>query len=328
VARQEFAGTVECVVLDNESIDGSAHLAVRAGARVFTFPRGHFTYGRALNVGIELCRGEVVVFLSAHAIPTSTTWLAELVAPVLDGRAAAAYCNQVPECGETRLERHRFRTFPRRDVYLDRETFVRDCRRGADPYRLAQFSNSACAVSRVVARQQPFRDLLYAEDRAFAVDVVMAGGTVAYVAAASVSYLRASTWLSAYRVAVRAQVSKRLIRELTATYVGHRFGSGRDTVNRVLRAAAMPASVVLRLALVPGEPRGQRRRAALAVLRATGATLGLARGCFGWRQHIGTLSVDGSALEAALDACRPVAEGSASPSARPLPGRSEMRPAE
>lgn len=307
LARQRFDGGLEVVVLDNESRDDSADVARRAGARVFTLPRELFGYGRALNLGVELCRGRIVVLLSAHSVPQDAEWLARFVAPLLaDTSIGAAFCRQVPHGVVSRLERRRFRVFPDASTLVDQERFLEGCRAGEDPYELAVFSNSAAAIRKDAARVDPFRDLLYAEDRAFAVDHLSRGGKVAYVHDAVVSYERRSTWKGAYHVARRAQVSRRLIRELAATYSGRRFDSTADTVNRVVRAAAILPGVFVRLAGALTEPRGVRRRAATFALRSTGSTLGLAVGALTWRRYVRTLMPDNELLEEARRRCRPL----------------------
>src|SRR5207302_8760642 len=66
---QKLDRPFEVVVIDNESDDESANVARTMGARVYSFPRPLFGYGRAINVGAKLCRGELIALLSAHSLP-------------------------------------------------------------------------------------------------------------------------------------------------------------------------------------------------------------------------------------------------------------------
>jgi len=309
LAEQIIDATIEIVVLDNESDDESARIALAAGARVFSLPRQYFGYGRALNLGAAVCCGEIMVLLSAHSIPQSVTWLAELVAPIREGAATAAFCRQVPASPASRLELRRFECFPASDALLDRASFLALCHAGRDPYEAAIFSNSACAIKRDIVMTSPFRDLPYAEDRCFAVDSVMAHGGIKYLSAPAVSYQRPATWRSAYRVGYRAQVSKRLIRELAATYTGRRYDSRRETLSRLSRAALIVPGGILRVILCAREPRGTRRRAVVFVLRSTGSTLGLAKGTMLWRRHVESLAVDAAGYECARQHCRELTPG-------------------
>lgn len=306
VRDQVLDRTFEIVVLDNKSIDGSDRVALEHGARVFTLPRALFGYGRALNLGVELARGEIIVLLSAHCIPQSPMWLADLVQPLRDGTAGAAVCRQVPAGPVSRLQRRRFGCFPPADTALTRERFIALCGDGRDPYEATLFSNSACAVRRNAALRHPFRDLLYAEDRAFALDYAMAGGTVAYLHGPAVSYERGMTWRSAYRVGYRAQVSKRLIRELAAAYTGRRYDSGPETASRLCRALLVVPGALARVLRCVREPSGLRRRAAAHALKATGATLGMAKGSLRWRRHLDTLDRDAELQRQAREQCVPM----------------------
>lgn len=79
LAGQRVSAPVEVIVVDDESRDGTAELARRAGAQVVSIDHARFSFGRALNLGAERAQGELVVALSAHAFPRDEGWLARLV---------------------------------------------------------------------------------------------------------------------------------------------------------------------------------------------------------------------------------------------------------
>ena len=170
-------------------------------------------------------------------------------------------------------------------------------------YELAVFSSSACTVRKDLLLEHPYRDLLYAEDRAFVIDYLMAGGAIAYCHTPCVSYRRRMSWKRAFRAAYRAQVSKRLIRELAATYTGCRFSSTRDSVYGLFRALFVVPSLCIRILMALREPRGVRWRAIVFALRSTGGTLGLAKGVFAWRNYVDTLSHDDELIQSAKEHC-------------------------
>jgi glycosyltransferase involved in cell wall biosynthesis len=82
----------EIVVVDNESEDHTREVCQEYGARVVSLPRGEFTYGRATNLGISHARGELILLISAHAIPIGSCFLESAVAPFSDPEMAATRC--------------------------------------------------------------------------------------------------------------------------------------------------------------------------------------------------------------------------------------------
>lgn len=82
----------EVIVVDNESEDETLELCKQYGWQVVPIRRGEFTYGRALNLGISHARGELVLILSAHAVPVGSFFLESAVAPFSDSLMAAVRC--------------------------------------------------------------------------------------------------------------------------------------------------------------------------------------------------------------------------------------------
>src|SRR5215467_6492526 len=124
---QKLDRPFEVVVIDNESDDESAKVARTMGARVFTFPRSLFGYGRAINVGVKLCRGDLIVLLSAHSWPQGDDWLSRMIDCVEEG-AAAAYCRQLADGKVCRQEKNRFNIFAENTYKLDRESLLERCK--------------------------------------------------------------------------------------------------------------------------------------------------------------------------------------------------------
>jgi rhamnosyltransferase len=143
----------EVIVVDSGSTDDTLAIARSFPARLIEIPPESFTYGRALNVGARAAEGEVVVFLSGHALPFDRDWLAHLVAPLDDPGVAGVTGN----------------SFPREDASpFDRRGLRR--RYGTDAEHLptrsgVNYSNANGAVRRRIWEAVPFDETLpYSED--------------------------------------------------------------------------------------------------------------------------------------------------------------------
>jgi cellulose synthase/poly-beta-1,6-N-acetylglucosamine synthase-like glycosyltransferase len=63
-----------------------------------------FTYGYALNLGVASVDAEIVATLSAHSLPTDSSWLRELIGPFTTARVAGVYGRQRPRSNATLFE--------------------------------------------------------------------------------------------------------------------------------------------------------------------------------------------------------------------------------
>src|SRR6185369_7022958 len=102
LAQQRFDRTWDFLAIDSGSTDGTWELL---GARAASFPvplrreridKVEFDHGDTRNLLAARSSGDLLVFLTQDAIPTSADWLATLVANFEDERVGAAYCRNVP----------------------------------------------------------------------------------------------------------------------------------------------------------------------------------------------------------------------------------------
>lgn len=141
IRRQEGAFPSEILLVDSGSVDGTLNIARRHDCRIITIPPEDFTYGYALNLGISHAAGEIICLLSAHCTPRHNRWLSELVQPVADGSAHAAFGRQVPVRGVNPFE----------EVSLHK-LFPEELRKG----NRVPFSNANCAFLKTLWDQVPF----------------------------------------------------------------------------------------------------------------------------------------------------------------------------
>jgi len=93
VFEQEYK-EFEVILVDNHSTDGTVSKVLRWSVRVVSVDE--YLPGKSLNEGIKNSSGSILVFLSAHCVPTNKTWLNNLIAPLEDETVAGVYGRQEP----------------------------------------------------------------------------------------------------------------------------------------------------------------------------------------------------------------------------------------
>ncbi len=292
---QKIDRPFEVVVIDNESDDGSAKVASAMGARVFTLPRTLFGYGRALNVGVKLCRGDLIVLLSAHSWPQGDDWLSRMVNCVEGRGVAAAYCRQLADGNVCQQEKPRFKAFAEHNYKLDKARLVQRRKCGEDVHEICCFSNSAAIVRREVVLRFPFRDLPFAEDRAFVLDCVMAGHSIAYLATATVTYQQPAIFKNSYRIGKACHISTHLIRELGSEAVGTDLRKS-ELVRKVVRRLCRPLEIIGGPIEALLRDRAQLRRATGYAAVSCALLLGGIVGELTWHRYRKTAGCDSSIL--------------------------------
>jgi GT2 family glycosyltransferase len=173
--RQRGQFDLDILVVDSGSTDATIAIARAHAVRVIELPPGEFDYSRALNVGIEEVRGELVVSLSAHAVPVDDDWLAHMMSPFDDPRVAGVASRQIPWPGASWAEVHRLSN------QFGELPLLSSSGGGGD----IVFSNAASAIRRSVWLAHPFT-LPAAEDLDWARRVIAAGFAVVYEPRAAV----------------------------------------------------------------------------------------------------------------------------------------------
>src|SRR5215216_5772194 len=79
VRAQRIDRTVELLIVDSGSTDGSLEIAERHGARIHRIPKAEFSHGGTRNLMMEMASGEHVAFITQDATPARENWLASLL---------------------------------------------------------------------------------------------------------------------------------------------------------------------------------------------------------------------------------------------------------
>jgi rhamnosyltransferase len=196
IARQETDEEVEVVVVDSGSTDGSAAAARSAGAVVQEITAAEFGHGRTRNLGVEVARGDVLVFTSQDAVASDDRWLATLAGAARSGPdVAGAYGRQLPHPDARPPERFFL------DFLYGPEPRVQRLGESEElTFEATLFSNVNAAISRPVLEQFPFRDdLTMSEDQEWSRRVLRAGHALVYEPGAAVNHSHAYTVRTAFR---------------------------------------------------------------------------------------------------------------------------------
>jgi len=97
ISDQECPLPFEIICCDDASTDRTPEIiASFPSVTLLPRPEGAYIPGKRLNYMVRNCRGDIVVFNNADAVPQDSRWLINLVTPLLEGRADAVYGNQLP----------------------------------------------------------------------------------------------------------------------------------------------------------------------------------------------------------------------------------------
>ncbi len=247
ISRQNLDATIEALVVDSGSQDGSVEIARSRGARVIEIPHSDFGHGKTRNMAAEAAAGDRIAFLTQDATPASEHWLASLVAPLdRDKMIGLSFGPHLPRAGTSPMIARELAEFfgafssdgaVRVDADID----------PSDPAS-AYFSNVNSCVLRDCWRQVGFREVAYAEDQAFARDAMLAGWRKAYVPGAAVLHAHDYPFLQFMR---RYFDEYRGLRE-TVGHVEH------ASPVRIARSARAEVRNDLRYMRRESYPRGQR----------------------------------------------------------------------
>ncbi|MCR9249739.1 MAG: glycosyltransferase family 2 protein [bacterium] len=85
----------EIIIVDSGSTDSTLEIVEDFDCKLVKIKKEDFSFGRSLNYGCEAAKGEILVFISAHCIPTNNQWLENLTKPFENNEVALCYGRQI-----------------------------------------------------------------------------------------------------------------------------------------------------------------------------------------------------------------------------------------
>lgn len=185
---------VEVVVIDSGSTDGTLRIAERHGCVITHITREQFSFGRSLNMGCEVARGDILVLISGHCVPADRHWLRELCQPIAAGQVDYSYGKQI---GGPESHFSECRIFGK---YFPEQSRI--------PQDGFFCNNANSAISRAAWERYRFdENVTGLEDMELAQRLHRDGGRIGYVAEACVYHHHSESW---------KQVQRRFEREALA----------------------------------------------------------------------------------------------------------------
>lgn len=181
IQNQNFEGTFEIIVVDSGSTDNTLQIAETSKCKIVHIKKEHFSFGRSLNYGCNVATGDLLVFISAHCIPTNQFWLSELIKPFENKNIVLSYGCQIGIDTSKFSEKQLLKKyFPSEDVIPQEGFFCNN-------------ANSCIRKDKWLIRKFN-EELTGLEDMDWAKYWVSKGNEVAYVSSSSVFHIHNETW--------------------------------------------------------------------------------------------------------------------------------------
>lgn len=176
---------VETILVDSGSTDKTLDVACRYPVKIVSIPPQDFSFGRALNVGLEESTADLAVLASAHVYPLYSDWIERILHHFSDSRVALCYGRQRGN-GKT--------------SYAEKRIFSSWYPAASEQDQKTPFCNNAnAAIRREVWQRLPYNeDLTGLEDLEWGKKVKEAGYRIVYCAESEVVHVHDEPPLSVF----------------------------------------------------------------------------------------------------------------------------------
>lgn len=143
------------IIVDSGSTDNTLEIAKSFNTKVINILKKDFTYGYALNIGLEYAKdiASIGISLSGHCIPNGKYWLKNLVEPILSEKAVLSFGSHI---GGDDVRTSEYNYFKYKYSKL---------KKGESSYNYFNNGNSAFLIS--VWKEYKFNEKLMAQEDVF-----------------------------------------------------------------------------------------------------------------------------------------------------------------
>jgi len=185
IKQQEYAKNIQLIVIDSGSTDGTDVIARQFGATYRQISKDRFHHAKTRNDALHEVDNEYVVFMVQDAIPCTNRWLSKLEQAIAENGVGAVHIRQRPHDDAdlfARFETDQHSLYMgdcyRKQTIPSREQF--DSLPYAEAIRTIRLDN-VCAIYRTdLLKEIPFPEIPFAEDLAWAYQVLVHGSAILY----------------------------------------------------------------------------------------------------------------------------------------------------
>lgn len=178
---QDYSGKWEILAIDSGSTDGTVEFLEQfERITVHHIPQESFGHGTSRNLGVSLATGDLILFTVQDATPRTQDWLTRMVhaleAHQLDGVCGGQAVPHHPDKNPIQW----YRPIAEDDTI---EVFTYDNFQGASPnekLQMCSWDNVNALYRKTALAAQPFQNVRFGEDMAWARDMLYQGGRIGY----------------------------------------------------------------------------------------------------------------------------------------------------
>ena len=186
IGKQNYGNSVQLIVIDSGSTDGSDILAENAGAIVKRIDRRLFHHARTRNQALDHAAFDRVIFMVQDAVPCSEDWLSGMTHALENPGVAAAFAAQLPHLDATPYARfetesvaHARLRAPELGNIHSMESF--QALPYHEAYRRIGLDNVCAIYQKELLEKTPFPEVEFAEDLAWALKISLLDHPITYL---------------------------------------------------------------------------------------------------------------------------------------------------